>query len=83
MKGTPEIIETSYSYMSILPEDVINKANELKLSKEYHMYWIARLALMFPLPPCWFTKTLEKSKKYINPEYGIELRQHPAQIFIN
>ena len=58
------------------------KAKELGIGGRYEYYWIARLALALPLPPCWFRKTERSKSVWVNTEFNVKLPVHPASEFI-
>ncbi|CAG9332249.1 unnamed protein product [Blepharisma stoltei] len=81
--GPPKMIEDSLEYQLINPEAVLNLAKEYGIAGDYRLLWIARVALVLPLPPLW-KQELDSVGNivYVNTEIASSQIQHPARIFL-
>jgi hypothetical protein len=81
--GPPDVITSTLVYRSVAPEAMYKKAVELGIGEQPHNYWIARLYLSLPLPPCW-TVRKQKNKKdiYKNTEFNVNIGYHPGSNFM-
>ena len=70
---------------TMLPEDVVAKAERLGIdvAKETHLLWIARQALMTPLPPDWeFSWVADEGRAlYHNLITADKSVSHPANVY--
>ena len=79
----PRFIEESAEYQQASPQAVLEMARKLGIINEFRLFWVARMALALPLPPC-FEFTLDElgATQYLNTEYGVLLEMHPCVLFL-
>lgn len=79
----PRFIEEAVEYQQASPQAVLDMANRLGIRSELRLYWVARMALALPLPPCFESIRDELgSTKYMNTEYSAVLDAHPCLHFL-
>ena len=75
----PHFIEELAEYQQANPSDMVEMAHTLGIGAEYRYFWVARMCLVLPLPPC-FETTIDTmgQTKYINTEHNVLLEIHPS-----
>ena len=79
----PRFIEETVEYQQASPQALLEMARRLGIASELRLYWVARMALALPLPPCF--ESLRDSlgnTKYMNTEYDVMLDTHPCLAFL-
>lgn len=79
----PRFIEETVEYQQASPQALLEMARRLGIASELRLYWVARMALALPLPPCF--ESLRDSlgnTKYMNTEYDVVLDAHPCLVFL-
>ena len=80
----PETIENTLEYQLVDPDEMLGKFKEMNLPPRHELVWIARLALMLPLPPLWkYSFDGLSNKIYENIKLNVCTRTHPSNKFIN
>jgi hypothetical protein len=79
----PEAIENTLEYQLVDPEEMLSKFKEMNLPPRHELIWIARLALMLPLPPLWkYSFDTLSNKIYENIKLNVCTRIHPSNKFL-
>jgi hypothetical protein len=76
----PVQYENSVEYLLVEPEKMYETAMNLGINKEYKLVWIARMAIILPLPPFW-KKVADPmgNEMYFNLELNKTINLHPAR----
>lgn len=76
----PAQYENSVEYLLVEPEKMYETAMNLGINKEYKLVWIARMAIILPLPPFW-KKVADQlgNEMYFNLELNKMISLHPAR----
>jgi hypothetical protein len=80
----PRDIEKSEAYQYANIEEVLSRAEELRINpeKEPYLLWIPRMALCLPLPPFWRAKRVDELLYYYNLEYDVVTTTHPSSALL-
>lgn len=79
----PEAIENTLEYQLVDPEEMLRKFKEMNLPPRHELVWIARLAIMLPLPPLWkYSFDALSNKIYENIKLNVCTRIHPSSKFL-
>ena len=75
----PHYIEETAEFQQVSPTEMLEMAHKLGIGNDFRYFWIARMALVLPLPPC-FETTIDAigHTKYLNTEHNVLLEQHPS-----
>lgn len=80
----PKSISESIEYQLVNPEEMADIARDYKIILEPQLMWIARVALVLPLPPLWRTEINALGEKvYINAEINNPQTEAPFHNFLN
>jgi hypothetical protein len=80
----PKSIAESIEFLLVNPEEMADLARDYKIILEPQLIWIARAALVLPLPPLWRSEINALGEKvYINSEINNPQTEAPFHAFLN
>jgi len=77
----PGKIGESLEYLQVDPLEMLEKTKELSIENKLEVYWVARLAVMLPLPPLWKVIHDQFGNKYYSKNNQV-VNYHPGTSFI-
>ena len=79
----PKRIVESLEYQLVSPHEILEFAREYGFSQEFGMFWLARVALVLPLPPFWKEEVDALGNKvFINSELNYSQANPPFHTFL-